>query len=105
MEKQYINLNDVTNFKTLWHAAWLASDNKTTEVVLVVDRQKTMTDNPVVLKAQFVILSEGILNSSTDEAKKRREIDYSEYDIKDCYHLASELTKLTGYKISIKLTS
>lgn len=101
MEKHNLNLNEVTNIKTLWHAAWLFADKKNTEIILQVDKKNPLTNNLVVLKAQFMILSEGILNSSTDDTKKKHNIDYTVFHIKDCHSLASELTKLTGFKFSI----
>lgn len=103
MEKQYLNLNEVTNIKTLWHAAWLFSDKKNTEIILQVDEKNPLTNNLAVLKAQFMILSEGILNSSTDDNKRKPDIDYTGIHISDCYSLAKELTKLTGFKFSIAL--
>jgi len=103
MEKQYININDVTNIETLWHSVWLSADNKSTEIILQVDEKNPLTHNPFVLKAQLMILSEGILNSNTEATKKRREVDYSSIIISDCYSLANELTKITGFKFSIAL--
>jgi uncharacterized protein (DUF2225 family) len=101
MEKHYLNLSEVTNIKTLWHAAWLFSDKKNTEIALQVDYENPLTNNRSVLKAQFVILCEGILNSKTDESKERHQIDYDSIIINDIHSLANELSKRTGFKFSI----
>ena len=68
-----------------------------------VDENNPLTNSLVVLKAQFMILSEGILNSNTDDNKRKLDIDYSGIHISDCYNLTKELTKLTGFKFSITL--
>ena len=98
MEKHHLNLSEVTNIKTLWHAAWLFSDKRNTEIILHIDSENPLTTNPGVLKAQFMILCEGILNSSTDGAKERHEIDYDSVTIKDVASLAIELSEKTGFR-------
>lgn len=101
MEKHHLNLSEVTNIKTLWHAAWLFSDKKNTEIILHVDNQNPLTNNPGVLKAQFMILCEGILNSNTNDTKERHEIDYDAVTINDIGTLATELSTRTGFKFVV----
>lgn len=101
MEKQHLNLNEVTDIKTLWHTAWLSSDKRNTEIILHVDNQNPLTNNRGVLKAQFIILCEGILNSSTNDARERHEINYDNVSIESVDSLASELSKTTGFKFTI----
>ncbi|HMX00860.1 MAG TPA: hypothetical protein PKL56_15940 [Cyclobacteriaceae bacterium] len=101
MEKHHLNLSEITNIKTLWHAAWLFSDKRNTEIILRIDYQNPLTRNSGILKAQFMILCEGILNSSIDASKERHEIDYSTVEIKDVETLASELSRWTGFKFVV----
>ncbi len=101
MEKHHLNLSEVTNIETLWHAAWLFSDKKNTEIVLHADYSNPLTNNPGVLKAQFMILCEGIVNSNTDGTKERLEIDYDVVTINDMATLATELSRRTGFKFLV----
>jgi len=93
-----INLNKVTDeIKTVYHTGWLISDKKGDNVILEVN---SLNDHPAILKAKFITLCEGILNS-TD--KKKIEVNYNAIEIKDYKSMAVELSNLTGIQFSIEL--
>ena len=101
MEKHYLNINKVPDIKTLWHTGWLFSDKKNTEIVLEIAEKEFQTKSPLLLKVLYATLTEGILNSSTTDTKKKQDIDYTAVDIYDYDTLAKELSKITGFKFSI----
>ena len=102
MEQHRLNINKVTNIKELFHAGWILSDKKGDEIILESD---TMDVHPVILKATFITLCEGILNSNTKlkSPEERVEIDFDKIQIQDFKSLAKELTKATGISFSIAI--
>jgi hypothetical protein len=102
MQKHYIDISKVTNFKDLWHAGWLFADKKNDEIVILVDEADFNANNPVVLRVLYALFGEGILNSDTSGTKPRRDFDLNAVDILDYNGLATELTKLTGIKFSAR---
>jgi len=81
----------------------LLSEEKLDEIVLQVDEKSLLTFSPIVLKAQFIILSEGLINSNVDPQKNTHKIDYNSIEITDIKSLATELSKITGLKFSIEM--
>jgi len=102
MQKHYIDISKVTNFKDLWHAGWLFADKKNDEIVILVDEVDFLANNLLVLKVLYALFGEGILNSDTSGTKPRHNFDYSEVEILDYNGLTTELTKLTGIKFSAR---
>ncbi len=101
MSDYRINIDQVTNNETLFHAGWLFADLKGQEVILETQNSNM---SPLRLRATFAILAEGILNSGTTMSPDQKtEIVYADYDIPDLRTLARELTILTKVKFSIKI--
>jgi hypothetical protein len=99
MDKYRLNINKAKgDIKTLYHAAWLFSEKKHSEIILEVDDLNKL---PALLKIELMILSEGIINS--DESKPRREIDFESITVNDYNSLAFELSKITGLKFLVEL--
>ncbi len=92
---------EVKDFSTLWHAGWLFSDKKDTEIILQFDIKNPLTTDPFVLQSYYLFLSAGILKSNLDSKKNQSEIDIDAIEINDCYTLVKELSKITGFKFSI----
>lgn len=98
MEKYRINIDKVINIEELYNAGWLFQGIKQNEIIL---ETSNLEFNSVRLKATFIILCEGILNSNRkgpDDLK--HEIDYDQFEFDDLKSLAEELTKVTGIHFS-----
>ena len=100
MEKYVLNIDKAKgDIKTLYHVAWLFAEKKGAEIYIEVD---SLHKIPAILKAELIILSEGIVNS--DEKKPRREINYDNIFVNDYNSFAIELSKITGLKFAIQLS-
>jgi hypothetical protein len=98
MEKYKINIDTVTKVEDLFYSGWLFQDIKQNEIIL---ETSNLDFNPIRLKATFITLCEGVLNSNRrgpDDPKHA--IDYEQFDIHDLETLAKELTNTTGIRFS-----
>lgn len=100
MKKEYLNIDKIPDIKTLWHAAWLFTDVKDTEIVLQVTKENYESNNPVVLQVLYLAIAEGLLNSKTSTATRK---DFESKFINDYNNLVTELQALTGRKFSIEV--
>ena len=101
MEKHRINIDRLTKVEDLYNAGWSFQEVKGNEIVLETNE---LDFNPVRLKATFMILCEGILNSSRRSPEDpKHEIDYDQFNIHDLETLAKELSNVTGIRFSSAL--
>ena len=102
MEKHRINIDKVTKIEDLYYAGWTFQEIKKDEIIL---ETSDINFSPLRLKATFIILCEGILNSNRNGPDDpMHEIDYKQFDIRDLETLAKELTKITGIRFLSGLT-
>ena len=101
MEEYKINIDKVTEIKDLFYAGWLFKDIKQNEIML---ETSNLNFQPIMLKVIFMIVCEGVLNSSRNRPEDPKyEIDYEQYSISDLETLARELTNITGIRFSSRL--
>lgn len=100
MEKHYIDISKVNNYKDLYHAGWLFKDMKKDEIIILVSPSDYHANNPLTLHLLYILFVKGILYSDT--ANEGDIVDFTNKDllIHDYNDLASELTKATGIKFS-----
>lgn len=100
MQKHFIDITELTNFKDILEKSASLADKKNDEIVILVDQTDFKMNNALVLQVLYSILGEGILNYYATSDKPRNDFDYNSVDILDYNMLANELTKLTGIKFS-----
>jgi hypothetical protein len=99
MNEYRISLKKITNFETIWHTGWLISDLKNAKIILEAD---SIEYSPFQLKVLYILLIEGILNSSTVlKPEQRIELNYQEINIPDINFLSYKLTEETGIQFSL----
>lgn len=101
MEKYRLNIDKVIKIEDLYNAGWLFKDIRQNEIVL---ETSDVNFSPVRLKATFITLCEGILNSNPKMSyNENHKIDYDKFEILDLETLARQLTELTGIHFSSAL--
>ncbi len=98
MESGRINISEVTDIKTLFHAGWCFEGTNTKHIILESTRAE---NNPLKLKAILAILTEGIMNSNTRKPFQS-DFVYHDKEIHSLEELAYVLKEFTEINFTIE---
>ncbi len=95
MEKYNVNIKKVSTIKDLVDVAWLLELKAGDEVTLEVDASD---ESPLFLRAVLICLSVELLRN---HSRVKKDINYNAIAVTNFASLATALTQVTGFKLSI----